>query len=311
MKNNNFLKKYTMLFVLIGMLIICTIISPVFLSPRNILNLLQQNSVYGVMAIGMSFLIISGAIDLSVGAVVALTGVIAGKVIFATDSFVAGVIVALVIGAFVGIVNGILVTKLKINYFIATLGTMTVINGVVLVITGGIPITGISSDFSFMGMGKIGLLPVSIIIWILLLVVMQFILKFTKYGQYVYAIGGNSRASWLSGINTDRYKILTFALTGIFAAGGGILYLSRTLLATPDAGTGYELQVISACIVGGISLNGGKGDIVNSLLGVIILGLILNILQLSGVSGYYQDIITGTVIIVAVVASNFSKLRRD
>jgi ribose transport system permease protein len=310
-RESGFIKKYNMLFVLIGMLVICAVASPVFLSPKNLLNLLQQNSVYGIMAVGMSFLIISGAIDLSAGAVLALTGVAAAAVIMATGSYIIGVLAGLSMGVLVGLLNGVLVTKLKINYFISTLGTMTIINGVVLITTGGTPITGISPDFAIMGMGKLGAFPIAIIIWIAFVAFMQFLLKYTKYGQYVYAMGGNARAAWLSGINVDKYKILTYILTGLFASGGGILYLSRTLLAAPDAGTGYELKVIAACIVGGISLDGGKGDVFNSVIGVVILGLILNILQLSGVSSYYQDIITGLVIIAAVAASNISKLKRD
>jgi len=310
-KINKFIKNYNMLFVMIGMFIVCSIISPVFMTPKNILNLLQQNAIYGIMAIGMAYLLISGAIDLSVGANVALTGVIAGKVLLSTGSYFLTILVGILVGVAIGFANGFLVTKLKVNYFIATLGTMTMINGFVLIITGGRPITGIPAKFGIIGMGKIGIIPISMLIWITLAVVMQFILKYTKYGQYVYAVGGNERAAWLSGININIYRTLTFILTGVFASCGALVLLSRTSMAAVDAGTGYELKVIAACIVGGVSLDGGKGDVANSIFGVIILGLVLNILQLSGVSSYYQNLFTGAIIIAAVSVSNLSKIKRD
>ncbi len=308
---SNLIKNYNMLFVMIGMIVVCSIISPVFLTADNILNLLQQNAVFGIMAVGMAYLLISGALDLSAGANVALTGVVAGQTLLSTHNYLLTILVGLLVGVIIGTINGLLLTKLKVNFFIATLGTMTMINGLVLIITGGRPITGIPTDFGVIGMGKIGAIPISMIIWIALAIIMQLILKYTKYGQYVYAMGGNERAAWFSGIDIDKNRLFTFLLTGLFAAGGGIVLLSRTNMAAVDAGTGYELKVIAACIVGGISLDGGKGDVVNSIFGVIILGLVLNILQLSGVSSYYQNLITGAIIIAAVAASNISKLKRD
>jgi ribose/xylose/arabinose/galactoside ABC-type transport system permease subunit len=209
-----------MLFVLIGMLVVCTIINPVFFSQKNLFNLFQQNAVYGMMAIGMTFLIISGAIDLSAGSVVALTGVLAAHTMALTGNFFVGIMVGLLVGAGVGALNGLLVTRLKINYFITTLGTQIIVKGIVLLITNGTPVTNVPQGFSALGMGKLGVVPVSVIVWAVIVVAMQFVLKKTRYGQYVYAMGGNQQASWLSGINVNKYTLLTFLLTSLFAAAG-------------------------------------------------------------------------------------------
>lgn len=304
-------KQFTMFLVLVGMFIICSFLSPVFLSASNLLNLLQQNSVIGIMSIGMVILLLTGAIDLSVGSTLALTGVLTS---YALKSFglVLGILIGLSIGTIIGLINGILTTKVKINYFVTTLGNLTFIRGVVYIITGGTPVRGLPREYGVIGMGRIGgVFPISAVIWLVLLIIMYIVIRKTRFGQYLYAIGGNENAAWLSGVNIDKIKILAFVLCGLFASIGGIIHLLRVLLATADAGDGYELQVIASCIVGGISLEGGRGSILGSIVGVFILGIILNILQLTGVSSFYQSAITGLIIIVAVGIDSVSSKKRE
>ena len=295
-KKHIFSKEMTMVIVLILMVIVCTIINPVFISFNNIMNLLAQNSIIGIMALGMIFALITCSFDMSVSSTGALTAVVATKC-FIRYGFVVGVLAGLLVGIVVGLINGLLVTKVGINPFVTTLGTQTSVRGL---------------SYNVVGMGKIGgLVPVPAVIWIILAVIMAIVLRKTRFGQYVYATGGNRKASWLSGVNTDRIRIEALVLSGLFAAIGGIIYTLRILMCTADGLTGYELKVMSACIVGGTSLDGGKGSIIGCIIGTFIMGIILNILQLAGVSSFWQDAITGVILIVAVGADSFSNKTRD
>ncbi len=300
-----------MVIVLILMVIVCTIINPVFISFNNIMNLLAQNSIIGIMALGMIFALITCSFDMSVSSTGALTAVVATKC-FIRYGFVVGVLAGLLVGIVVGLINGLLVTKVGINPFVTTLGTQTSVRGLVYIITGAKPISGVPVSYNVVGMGKIGgLVPVPAVIWIILAVIMAIVLRKTRFGQYVYATGGNRKASWLSGVNTDRIRIEALVLSGLFAAIGGIIYTLRILMCTADGLTGYELKVMSACIVGGTSLDGGKGSIIGCIIGTFIMGIILNILQLAGVSSFWQDAITGVILIVAVGADSLSNKTRD
>lgn len=303
-------KESSMLVVLIGMVIISAIVSPSFRSVQNLLNIFSQNAIIGVMAIGMTFVIISGAIDLSVGSTAALTGVISAY-LFKKYGILVGLSGGLSVGIIIGCVNGLLVTKLKINYFVTTLGIMTVARGLVYIITNGFPISGLPRVLNRIGIGRIGVIPIAALIWIVLAIIMFLILKYTKFGQYVYAVGGNEHAAWLSGINTDRIRILTFVIAGFFASLSGILYVSKVLIATADMANGYELTAIASCIVGGVSLEGGRGNVFGSVIGALILGLIMNMLHLTGVSSYYQSTITGIIIIGAVAIDSVSRRKKD
>lgn len=304
-------REYTMFFVLVAMVIISGIISPTFRSVENIINIFNQNAMIGVMALGMSVVLIGGAFDLSVGSTAALTGIVAAF-LFREYGFAAGLLGGLAVGCIIGFINGLLITKIKINSFVATLGMMTIARGLVYIITTGLPVTGVPREFNFIGIGKIGgIIPVAASIWIILAVVLYLIMKHTKFGQYVYALGGNENAAWLSGINTDKIKIFTFVISGLFASLGGLFFVFKVLLATADMASGYELTTIASCIVGGVSLTGGRGNVFGAVIGALILGLILNILQLTGVSVYYQSTITGIIILGAVGIDSFSNRNKD
>lgn len=298
-------RAWTMLLILIGMVLASMIISPAFRTPRNLFNILGQNAVYGVMALGMACIILTGSIDLGAGATAALAGVIAVP-LFRDYGFIAGVAGGLGIGALIGLVNGLLITKMKINYFITTLGMMSVARGIVFIITNGIPIQGVPPAYNVVGMGKIGMFPVAAIIWLTLAVIMALILRFTRFGRYIYALGGNENAAWLSGVNKDFVKTAAYVICGLFCALGGLILCMRVLMATADAATSYELTVIASCIIGGIAIDGGHGSILSSVVGALIMGLVMNMLQLMGVSTYWQSAVTGVIIIGAVAIDSFS-----
>lgn len=303
-------REITMFFVMLGMFAVGFVISPAFRSVNNVLNILNQNAIYGIMALGMGCVILTGAIDLSAGSIVALVGVIATP-LFRDYGFVAGLFGGLATGAGLGLINGLIITKGKIGYFVTTLGMMSIARGAVYIITGGVPIQGVPSEFNVIGMGKIGVVPVAALIWLIALIVMYSVLKYTRLGQYLYAIGGSENASWLSGIDTDKMKIIAFTLEGFLCAIAGLILNTRVLMATADAADGYEMTVIASCIIGGMAIDGGKGNIVGSAVGAIIMGLILNILQLMGVSSYWQKAVTGLIIIVAVGIDRFSNTRKE
>ncbi|MFQ8690743.1 MAG: ABC transporter permease, partial [Blautia sp.] len=244
-------KEFTMFIVLVMMVIICILINPVFISKSNVMNLLSQNSIIGVMALGMVFALITGSFDMSVSSTGALTAVVSTH-LFIEVGLAAGILGGLCVGVTVGLINGLLVTKAGINPFVTTLGTQTSVRGLVYIITGAKPVTGVPLEYNFIGMGKIGgFFPIPALIWILLALIMAFVLKKTRYGQYAYATGGNQRAAWLSGVNTDMIKIKALVLSGVFAAVGGLIYTLKILMCTADGMDGYELKVMSACIVGG------------------------------------------------------------
>jgi ribose/xylose/arabinose/galactoside ABC-type transport system permease subunit len=303
-------REYNMLLVLIGMLIVCAIISPTFRSPQNLINLLGHNAIFGVLSIGMAFVILTGGVDLSVGSVCALSAVAAAH-FFINAGVLAGVSAALAIGLGVGLINGLLQTKVKMNHFVATLGTMTVVRGIVYIVTSGFPITGVPKGYNIIGLGKLGPIPISGLIWLGLAVLVHFILKRTKFGQYVYAIGGNINATWLCGVNVNSVKTWVYGICGLLAGLSGIMLTAKILMASANAGNAYELTAISACIVGGISLDGGRGNVFGSVVGTLILGLILNILQLMRVSSYWQNAIQGMIIIAAVAVDSLAKMKRD
>lgn len=303
-------REYNMLIVLIIMLIVCAIISPTFRTAQNFINLFGHNAVYGLLSVGMAFVIITGGVDLSVGSVCALSGVLSAYA-FIDYGFVPGLVVGLLIGAACGLINGLLQTVVGMNHFVATLGIMTIARGAVYIITSGFNIYGIPAEYGVIGMGYLGPFPVAGIIWLVCVAIAFFVLKYTRFGQYVYAIGGNMNAAWLSGINTKMVKTVVYLICGFFAGLAGVVLSCRTLLAAANAGDTYELTAISSCIVGGLSLDGGRGNVWGSVIGVLILGLILNIMKLTSVSSYWQDAVKGIIIIGAVAVDCMSKLKRD
>ncbi|MFZ3590027.1 ABC transporter permease [Bacillus sp. DJP31] len=291
---------------LIGFLvitIILSIISPNFLSLDNVFNILRQVSINALIAFGMTFVILTGGIDLSVGSILALSSVLtAGMLTSGVDPILA-ILVGLIAGALMGAFNGLVITKGKVAPFIATLATMTIFRGLTLVYTDGRPITGLSDSITFelMGRGYFLGIPIPVIWMITTYFILAFILKKTTFGRRTYAIGGNEEASILAGIKTDRVKIWIYSITGLLSALAGIILASRLNSAQPTAGATYELDAIAAVVLGGTSLSGGRGWIFGTLVGALIIGVLNNGLNLMNVSSFYQQVVKGGVILLAVL----------
>jgi len=295
---------------LVGLFILCIVIS--FISPRfsnlaNIKNVLTQVSVNAVIAIGMSFVILTGGIDLSVGSILAVSGAVAASILKSTGNVFLAIIVAIVIGCFIGLINGLLISKGRVQAFIVTLATMIIFRGITYVFTNGIPISGLGQSFSGIGNKMVLGLPIPVIIMVIVFGIGFYMLSQTRYGRYVYALGGNEDSARLSGINTDKIKTLVYVICGATAALSGIIVTSRIGSASPNAGVSFELDAIAAVVLGGTSLAGGEGSVVGTIIGALIIGVLNNGLNLMNVSPFYQSIIKGLVILLAVLVEKKKK----
>lgn len=294
----------------ISMLVLCLIISiltPRFLTVSNILNVLTQVSVNAIIAAGMSFVILTGGIDLSVGSTLAITGAVAAAIIKSNGSVLLAVLAAIVIGAAIGAFNGVVISKRKIQPFIVTLATMTIFRGVTYVFTDGTPISGLGDSFTVIGNQRLVGVPLPVIFTVFVFVIAWYLITQTRFGRFVYALGGNEDCARLSGINTDRIKTYVYIICGIAAAISGIIVTSRIGSASPNAGTGYELDAIAAVVLGGTSTAGGEGTITGTIIGAIIIGVLSNGLNLMNVSPFYQSIVKGIVILLAVLLDKKDK----
>ena len=276
----------------------------------NLLNILRQTSVNAIIAVGMTLVILTAGIDLSVGSVLALCGAVAATMVGLELPVYVVIPAALALGAALGGISGVIIAKGKVQAFIATLVTMTLLRGATLVYTDGRPVsTGFSDaadSFAWLGTGYLFGIPVPIWLMALVFIAAWYMLNHTRMGRYIYALGGNEAATRLSGINVDRVKIAVYALCGLLAALAGLIVTSRLSSAQPTAGTGYELDAIAAVVLGGTSLAGGKGRIMGTLIGALIIGFLNNALNLLDVSSYYQMIAKAVVILLAVLVDNKS-----
>ncbi|SHK36391.1 monosaccharide ABC transporter membrane protein, CUT2 family [Clostridium cavendishii DSM 21758] len=295
------MEKYKSLIALIVLCVGISIITPSFLTFANITNVLTQVSVNAIIAVGMTFVILTGGIDLSVGSTLAITGAIAASIVKSTGNVFLAFIVAAIIGTAIGLVNGIIISKGKLQAFIATLATMTILRGLTYVFTNGTPISGLGKGFTSLGNGQIAVLPVPVLITALVFIIAYYALTQTRFGRYLYALGGNEDSARLSGINTDKIKATAYAVSGLVAALSGIIVTSRIGSASPNAGVGYELDAIAAVVIGGTSLSGGEGKITGTIIGALIIGVLNNGLNLMNVSPFYQSIVKGAVILIAVL----------
>lgn len=280
--------------------VVFSILTPIFFTPLNLTNILRQVSLNAIAAVGMTMIIISGEIDLSVGSIQALAGVTAVIVLNNTGSIAIALAVALGIGCLTGLVNGLLVTKAGINSLIATLGTMAIYRGVIMVATQAVSQPIMVKGFSDLGAGNIGGVPIPVIIAAGLIAVFFFILNNTVFGRYIYAVGGNKESAKLAGLNVDNIKLKIYVLGNILFALSAFILTARLNSGQPIAGQGMEMNVIAAVILGGVSLNGGTGSLAGAILGVVILGVIQNGLVLLDVNTFYHDIVRGAVILLAV-----------
>ncbi len=300
-------KSLVALLVLIG---VVSFLSPNFFTADNLLNILRQTSVNAIMAVGMTLVILTAGIDLSVGSVLALCGALAATMVAMELPIWLVVPLTLGAGALLGGVSGLIIAKGKVQAFIATLVTMTALRGITMVYTEGRPIsTGFSDGadhFAWLGTGYLFGLPVPIWLMAIVFLLAWFMLNHTSLGRYIYALGGNESATRLSGINVDRVKLAVYGLCGALSALAGLIVTSRLSSAQPTAGMGYELDAIAAVVLGGTSLMGGKGRIMGTLIGALIIGFLNNALNLLDVSSYYQMIAKASVILLAVMIDNKS-----
>jgi len=312
-KIKKFVKDQTLVFILIGLCIIVYSFEPLFLTPRNLINVLIQISINALIATGMTFVIISGGIDLSVGSVAALCGIVVTAVIlpYANISAAMAVLViialSIVVGLLIGGLNGFAISRLRVPAFVATLATMNIARGLAYVYTQSRSIYGLPDTFAWIGQGYLGFIPVIVIIVVLVLLTAHIILSQTVFGRHVYAVGSNEDVAKLCGINVANIKLKVYIISGTLSAFAGACLASRLITGQPTAATGYELNAIAAVALGVGGMDGGKGGIGKTIQGILIIGVINNGLNLMRISSYWQIIAMGVIILVALIIGQFKK----
>ena len=302
-------RKYGTVLGLVFLSAVLWALTPHFLTVSNLLNIAQQTSINAIVAAGMTFVIISGGIDLSVGSIVALSGVALGSLLQANQPAAVAVAGAVVMGVGCGLLNGLLVSFGRLPPFIATLGMMSVARGSALVLTEGRPISGFSEGFRWLATGSIGPIPAPVVVTLFVYVIAHIVITRTTFGRYVYAIGGNEEATRLSGVAVRFHKTAIYAVSGLMSAVAAVVLTARLNSAQPIAGMMYELDAIAATVIGGTSLMGGEGSLFGTLVGALIMGVLRNGLNLLGVSSFLQQIVIGGVIVGAVLVDTI--LKRD
>ena len=299
---------YGLLIAFVAMCAGLALLTPTFLTSQNILNVGRQVSVIAILAAGQTFVILAAGIDLSVGSLVGLTGVVAAGVALQAGVG-AGLLAGLGVGALAGLVDGLAIMLIRIPDFVVTLAMLSAARGLDLIYSGGEPISVNSPTFVFLGGGYIGPIPVPIVIMLAVFAVSYVVLRYTVFGRYVYAVGGNRRAAAYSAINVRRVRIAVYVISGLLAGIAGVVLTGRLATADPQAGVGYELDSIAAVVLGGTSLFGGEGSVARTLLGALILGVLSNGMNLLDVSPFYQQVVEGVVIVLAVAISHLDELR--
>jgi ribose/xylose/arabinose/galactoside ABC-type transport system permease subunit len=295
------LRRFGILIAFVLLMVVLTFLSDSFLTVSNLLNIARQVSINAVIAAGMTFVILTGGIDLSVGSVLAFCGAIIAGLLSTGQPLLIGIGSGLLLGALLGLLNGLVITKGGVQPFIATLGMLTIARGATLVYTDGRPVTGLPDAFVWLGAGEVARIPVPVIIMTLVFGYAYVILTQTVLGRYIYAIGGNEEAARLSGVNITFYKTLAYVISGVLSALSGVILTARLNSAQPTAGLGFELDAIAAVVLGGTTLAGGEGSIGGTLLGAFIIGVLNNGLNLLNVSSFYQQVVKGAVILLAVL----------
>ncbi|MCM8710311.1 ABC transporter permease [Clostridium sp. SYSU_GA19001] len=311
MNIKSLLKKYAIILVLIGLILLFGAISPIFLSVNNLINILIQQSYVIIAAIGLSFVMISGGMDLSVGYQMSLVSVITTiSMIWFKLPMAAAIIIGLLTGILLGLINGIASVKLKVHTLIVTLGTMTIFQGVSYIISKSNPIFGLSPAFKFIGQGYILAIPFPVIIMMICALIASFILNKTYFGRYIYALGGNEEAARLAGVNVNQMKLIIFAMCGLFVALASIVLVARAGSATSATGVGIEFTCMTAAVLGGISFKGGSGKVWGVITGVLILGVLSNGMQIVGLGTYPQYVAKGLVLLAAVGFDTYQKSKK-
>ncbi len=311
------------LLFLAALMVVFTVMSPNFIDPLNLFNILRQISITGLIALGMTFVILTAGIDLSVGSLLALCGM--GAAVVAKGGaantlslsaaggtgygWFAALLAAVAVGALAGFVQGLAITRLKVPPFVVTLGGLTIFRGLTLTISNGGPISGFDSSMRWFGNGLVGTVPVPVIIFVIAALLCHVVLRYTRYGRAVYAVGGNAEAARLSGLRVDRVLVSVYVIVGFFAGLAAFVLSARLNSSEAVAGIGYELTVISAVVIGGTSLFGGIGGVGGTVVGAALIGVLQNGLQFNNVSSYTQSIVIGLILILAVAFDRFLKSR--
>lgn len=301
------LLKNKAILALIALCILISIVSPRFLTVSNISNVLTQVSVNAIIAIGMTFVILTGGIDLSVGSILAICGAVSAVIVKSTGSIFLAVTIPIIIGAGIGLFNGFFISKCRLQAFVATLATMTIFRGLTYVYTNGNPVSSLTNTYNNIANTKIGIIPLPVIFTIIITIIAYYFLNKTRFGRHLYAVGGNEDSARLSGIKTIKIKTIVYVVCGAAAGLSGIIATSRIGSASPNAGAGFELDAIASVVIGGTSLLGGEGSVIGTIIGALIIGVLNNGLNLLNVSPFYQQIVKGVVILLAVLADKKSK----
>ena len=292
---------------LLIMMLVFSMNSQYFFTSNNLLTIALQTSMIAIIALGQTFVLITAGIDLSIGSNIAIAGVISAMAMKAGMPLVVAIMLGLLVGALVGLINGILIAYGDLPPFVVTLGSMSIVKGVALLITGGIPVTRLGKSFNIIGNSKLLGIPIPVLIMIALTLIFGFILSKTKLGTRIFAVGSNLEVAKFSGINTKKIIIIVYVFSGFLAAVAGVIMASRIASGQPTAGTGYELYAVAASVIGGVSLAGGEGLLTGTLIGALIIGVLRNGLNLLNVSAFIQEIMIGAVIIIAVFTDRIKR----
>ena len=304
------LRNFALVFIIIAIIVVMSFVSPVFMTSKNIINIIRQISINGIIAVGMTFVILTGGIDLSVGSVVAITSVIVGSMLQGGSNWLVACIVALQISLVFGAFNGFMIAYVGFQPFIATLATVTMGSGIALAYSDGKPFTISNESFLKIGQGYLGAIPIPIVLLVIVVAIGLIILKTTTFGRYVFAIGGNKNAAKLSGVRTRRVELMVYVISALCASIVGLILSARISSGQPTAGEGYELDAIAATAIGGTSMTGGVGSLTGTIFGFVLLGLMTNSMNLLNINSFYQEIVKGILIIIAVFLDMTSKNKK-
>ena len=292
--------RFGVLVVFVLLFAVSCMLSDRFLQTSNLFNILRQISMFGILSVGMTFVIVSGGIDLSVGSIIALVCVITANMVN-DHGIIPAILVALLVGALVGLINGVGIAYGKLQPFIMTLGTMYMASGAASIYTNGTPIS-IKGNFSKIGNSMLfNTIPLPAIYFIVILIAAYLVMRNTRFGRHVYSIGSNKEATRLAGVDVKKVTLSVYILSGVLAAVTGIIFAAQMASGSPVAGEGYEMNAITAAVVGGTSMSGGKGNLLGTFLGAVIMGILSNIMNLCGISSYWQTVLTGLILVVAIL----------
>ena len=308
---SDYYNKYGIFVILILAIVISTILKPSFITSTNLINILRQNAVIAIVSFGAMLVLLSGEVDLSPGSVLAFSGCVAALVVKSTDSVVLAIIASIVIGGILGAFNGTVITKARIPSFIMTLAMQQAVRGLIFIMTNAAPIMSLPDKFTWLGQGYIGPIPVPVIVLVIIFILSWILLNKRPFGRYVYATGGNADAAKASGINVDMVKIQTFMFQGLMAGLGGVMLMSRLNSGQPTSGEAYEFDAITAAIIGGTSMKGGIGSIYGTLAGALFVGVLINIMTITNVSAYLQQVVRGVIIALAVILDTAVRTKKS